>query len=343
MTDFLQFLNTASAETLTQIPGISQSLAENLIAARPFETAEDCLKVRGMGRKLLANVQAWFENSEIPSVEETPLALSQQAEPPAAPPQKSAPTAESPAPAEKPSFGSRLGRAFLWFFRALLRLILMILIIGGIGALIIYGAPLVNEKFLTPVEQNAARVSQLEGEVQTLQMQLNEIQAQVNASNSRLDELQQAIEAHTASIEKLAEMQSTLELQIKENADKTLLALKDEILMTRVLDTLARARLYLAQSNFGLAREDVQSARDLLAEVQANSQDEAQAQALARLDMALGNLPAFPVIASGDLEIAWQILMTGRVVPTATPEPTATATPTPETTPTPPASVTATP
>ncbi len=343
MTDFLQFLNTASAETLTKIPGISQSLAENLIAARPFETAEDCLKVRGMGKKLLAQVQASFEKGEGPAAEDVPLPASQQAEPPASLPQKSLPVSEPPAPAEKPSFGSRLGKAFLWFFRALLRLLLIVLIIGGIGALVIYGAPLFNEKFLTPVEQNAARVSQLEGEVQTLQLQLSEIQTQLNETNSRLDEIQQSIEAHTASLAKLEEMQSALEMQIKQNADQTLLALKDEILLTRVLDTLARARLYLAQSNFGLAREDVQSARDLLAELQANSQDESHAQALTRLDMALGNLPAFPVIASGDLEIAWQILMTGRTVPTATPEPAPTATLTPETTQTPPASVTATP
>ena len=50
MNEFLQFLNTASADSLTKIPGISPSLAENLIAARPFETIEDCLKVRGFGK-----------------------------------------------------------------------------------------------------------------------------------------------------------------------------------------------------------------------------------------------------------------------------------------------------
>jgi hypothetical protein len=88
--------------------------------------------------------------------------------------------------------------------------------------------------------------------------------------------------------------------------------------------------LYLAQSNFGLAREDVKSARDLLAALQNESENAARGQAIARLDLALGNLPAFPVVAAGDLEIAWQILMSGEAPAAATPAPTVEATPTVE-------------
>jgi hypothetical protein len=93
---------------------------------------------------------------------------------------------------------------------------------------------------------------------------------------------------------------------------------------------LGRARLYLAQSTFGLAREDVNSARELLVSLQAETDDEALDQAIMRLDLALGNLPAFPVVAAGDLEIAWQILMSGEAPVTTTPEPTAVNTPTAE-------------
>src|SRR5690606_17267850 len=99
------------------------------------------------------------------------------------------------------------------------------------------------------------------------------------------------------------------------------------------LDILARGRLYLSQSNFGLAEADVQTARDLLAELNAETEDEVFAQAVTRLDMALDNLPDFPVIAAGDLEIAWAILMSGVVpaAPTATPTvfDATTSTPTP--------------
>jgi len=46
----------------------------------------------------------------------------------------------------------------------------------------------------------------------------------------------------------------------------------------------------------------------------------------------MGNLPAFPVVAAGDLEIAWQILVSGEAPATATPEPTVTSTPAVEST-----------
>ncbi|HXD08754.1 MAG TPA: hypothetical protein VN653_01725, partial [Anaerolineales bacterium] len=77
-----------------------------------------------------------------------------------------------------------------------------------------------------------------------------------------------------------------------------------------------------------LAKEDVQSARDLLAELNSGSNSDVLTQATTRLDQALKNLPEFPVVASGDLEIAWQILITGKTVATPTPAPTSTALPT---------------
>jgi hypothetical protein len=85
-----------------------------------------------------------------------------------------------------------------------------------------------------------------------------------------------------------------------------------------------------------LAREDVKSARELLGTLQAETDDKSFDQAIERLDMALGNLPAFPVVAAGDLEIAWQILVSGEPPATSTPEPTVTFTiePTLEATPT---------
>jgi cell division protein FtsB len=362
MSDLLQFLNTANADSLARIPGISQSLAENLIAARPFESIEDCLKVRGMGKNLLSRIQASFEKEEAPlaepvitSQEQAIIPTAPQEAPEIAPAEKTASPAETPPANPGPSFGSRLGKAFLWFFRALVRLILIILVIGGIGAAVYYGVPYLQQTFVAPVEQNSARVTELESEIASLQGQLDEIKGQVTELNTqlngvndqmedaaaRIEALDQSIESHTASLEQLEEMDAALETRITETNDLTLLALKNEIALTRVLDLLARARLYLAQSNFGLAKADTQSARDLLAELQASAADEAQAQAVERLDLALGNLPDFPVVASGDIEIAWQILMTGQALPTSTPEPAstpvpgATLTPTPGTTPTP--------
>jgi len=323
MTDFLTYLNTADIDSLTKVPGISVAIAGNIIAARPFYSVEDCLNVRGMGKNLLARMQSNFEAGENASENKAIIQVEEE-EPPAFI-EKSQPAQESVK--EQSSFFSRLGKALIVFIRALFRLIAILIVIGGIGAALYYGLPYINQKVIVPIEQNRADIRQVKADVKALQTQLDE-------TNSRIDTLEKSIEAQTASLTKLDEIQATLERKIQTSQDETLLQLKHEVMFTRSMDMLGRARLYLAQSNFGLAREDVKSARDLLATLQAEAKDEARGQAIARLDMALGNLPAFPVVAAGDLEIAWQILMSGEAPATATPESTITSTPTVEATPT---------
>jgi hypothetical protein len=317
MTDFLTFLNTADIDTLTKIPGITTAIAGNIIAARPFDTVEACLNVRGMGKNLLARMQSNFEAGENASESSSMIQVEEEAPPAFI--EKSQPAQESIK--EKDTFFSRLGKALLVFIRALFRLIAILIVIGGISAALYYGLPYINQKVIVPIEQNSAQIKQVEAEVKALQ-------AQLDKTNSRVDALEKSIEAYTASLAKLDEIQAALESKIKTSQDETLLQLKHEVMFTRALDMLGRARLYLAQSNFGLAREDVKSAHDLLVALQAETKDEARGQAIARLDLALGNLPAFPVVAAGDLEIAWQILMSGEVPATATSEPTLEVTPT---------------
>jgi len=230
--------------------------------------------------------------------------------------------------AEKESFLSRFGRAFINFLRALFRLVLITALIFAFGALIFYGFPYINRTFIAPVEENASRVSELENEIARLQTEVAEL-------NHRLITVETTIETHNASIQKLDEIQATIENQLEENNNMVLLELKHEVMLARAFDMLGRARLYLSQSNFGLAQEDVQSARDVLFTLANETNDEVLNQVVARLDLALGNLPQFPVVASGDLEIAWQILISGEAtaIATSTPtpfvEPFLTATPTP--------------
>ncbi len=95
-----------------------------------------------------------------------------------------------------------------------------------------------------------------------------------------------------------------------------------------LIELLSRARLYLYGSNYGLAKIDVQAARDLLSTLQNDlpyDQNATLQDVLARLDLALVNLPTYPVIAADDVDIAWQLLVDGLpALPgaTATPETT---------------------
>ena len=316
MSDFLNFLNTADIETLTNIQGITHPVARNITAARPFISVDDCLKVKGMGKSLLTRMQSFAEAQDDNSENRAMIPAEEEALP--APVEQNQPARESNE--EMPSFFSRLGRTFVSFLRALLRLVILVLVIGGIGAGLYYGLPYINKTLIT-LEKNTARVSELDDEVANLQIQLNEM-------NSRMDFIETSVEMRSASLDKLEKIQATLEAQIKENNDKSLRELKYEVMMTRALDMLGRARLYLAQSNFGLAKVDVQSARDLLFELQTETGDDVLSQVIARLDLALRNLPDFPVVAAGDLEIAWQILMGGGTPMITAPEPTLGATPT---------------
>ncbi len=110
-----------------------------------------------------------------------------------------------------------------------------------------------------------------------------------------------------------------------------------QVELLKGMELMSRARLFMFQSNYGLAEQDVQAASDILAGVRdGTSGDEAASisVAVARLDQVLAALPSFPVAARDDLDIAWLALL-GRVPsgspPTgdgASPEPSAEPSPT---------------
>jgi len=326
MTDFLNFLNTADLDTLTKVSGITRPIAGNLIAARPFDSVDDCLKAKGMGKTLLTRLQSFAEAGENIPENSAMIPVEEEAAP--AYIEKSQPAQESAK--EEPSFFSRLGQALLNFIRALFRLIAIAIVIGGIGAGLYYGLPFLNQKLIVPVERNSARITELSQQVDSLQTQLDEM-------TTRVESLDKTIASHTAMLAQLGEMQMSLESQFNNGNEKLAQELQREIKITRAVEFLSRARLFLSQSNFGLAKEDVQSARDLLAEVQVENPEyktDGLTQVMSRLDLALGNLPAFPVIAVGDVDIALQLLMAslpeGAAEVAATPTPAILITPTPE-------------
>jgi hypothetical protein len=201
------------------------------------------------------------------------------------------------------------------------------------------------------VQENTAQLSQLNYRLTQNEIAIAGLQTQLEAAQTaqaqqaqslsdldgRVQKIEDQIAAHTQSLAALEQMQATLQDQI--NATDAELAFQIKLLKS--MELLSRARLYMYQSNFGLARLDVQTARDLLAEIQptvpADFADDL-AEVILRLDMTLSNLPAFPVAASDDLDIAWQILLGGLPQPQATPvsetpvPAEVTATPTPQAT-----------
>jgi DNA uptake protein ComE-like DNA-binding protein len=53
-------LNSSSPKEIAAVKGISKKVAENIVAARPFDSVEELLRVKGMGAKLLQKVRRFF-------------------------------------------------------------------------------------------------------------------------------------------------------------------------------------------------------------------------------------------------------------------------------------------
>lgn len=257
-----------------------------------------------------------------------------------------------PAAQEERPKSSSVGRVVKRVLIFFLRLILFLVILAALAAGAYFGLPILYEKYVRPVENHTAQLTKLEDRQKTSETQIAELQtrlstleaAQPNQAESitdiesRLVVVEASITAHTQALESLNEMQANL---LADN-EATRTEMENQIGLLKSLELLSRARLFLYQSNYGLARQDVQIARDLLVELQLDATEFKTlevAEVVFRLDLVLKNLPAFPVAASDDLDIAWQVLMQG--IPqapeeTVTPEP---ATETPDATPEPPVEV----
>ena len=146
-----------------------------------------------------------------------------------------------------------------------------------------------------------------------------------------------AAEAGTADLAALTDQYDAVETRLSsleeqaallDGAETPLAELEKEIVVLKAAGLLNRSRLYMLQSNYGLAEEEVRLARGLLVDLQqqATSSEKGVLSAwIGRLDSALQALPDQPVMAGDDLEIAWQMLLRGLSAPL----PTASATPTP--------------
>jgi chromosome segregation ATPase len=198
-----------------------------------------------------------------------------------------------------------------------------------------FALPLFYDTFVRPVEQNTTQVRELQSRQEQTEQQLSDLQTKLdtlesvqNEHDGALTELDQRvidveteITARTESLAALERLQSELEAQNQEMSEE----LERQINLLKSMELLSRARLSLYQSNFGLAQQDVQIARNLLAQVEPDAPESLADEldgVISRLDMTLANLPDFPVAASDDLDIAWQILLAG--LPEAAPTVSAT-------------------
>ncbi len=230
--------------------------------------------------------------------------------------------------------------ARIW--RVTIRVLLAALIGVGLGAAAYYGVPALYRQYVEPVRANTERLAELEQSIiqsqsaarqqsEAAAARMTEIEATLAAQTETLAELRADADAlrsastqqdrRLGSLEALSSRVDTLEASLTATAgeldslqgeDAPVQRLGRQLQMIRAMELLIRARLWLSQSNLGLAEDDMQTAQEILNGLAATSPaDEVVALAAisTRLDQALANLSRAPVVAADDLEIAWELLL----------------------------------
>jgi prefoldin subunit 5 len=253
---------------------------------------------------------------------------------------------------EKETFFARLGRAFL----GVLRFLTVLVLLAVIGAAVWFGVPALYERYIQPLEANTTR---LESQIATQDEQIAALQNQVLALQERLGRLEtsqtetgqavsdlqaadQALERQISSLqtglEQIAALQSetarlAADLEDIANAQGETTQRLDAIVLRlqllSVTDLLTRARLYMVQNNYGLAKADIQRAIAVLQPLE--TADSRVSAVRADLEASAVALPGQPVSAADHLDIAWEQLI--RLVPSI--EPSSPAAEAEATTPTP--------
>ena len=345
MMDLLELINSGDVESLQNQTGMTASQAEKVMAARPFASLDDCLKVKGMSEKKLAAIKETYEKSA--AIQE-PAAQEQVVK-------EEEPLAEFEMDEEKPVRKSNAGKVIGW-------IIVLLLLAGAVYAAIKWGVPFIYEKYVKPVENNAAEITDLASQQSAEVIRLNEeiaaLQERITTLEGRADAVDQSLETHDQALTQLESMQKLLNEQMAAQKSDLLDDLSMQVSLTRAIELLSRSRLYLSDSNFGLAKTDLQNCRNLLFTLLDQlpaDQNNALKVVIERLDKAISNLPAYPVVAVYDVDTAWQYLVDGLpnvpeqavtpvVLPvTETPEATETVETTRQTTPETTPEVTATP
>jgi len=326
--EFLEYINKIDQEELNTLPGLTPALAEKVAAGRPFATLEDFSNLKGLTEKRLATLMEDFgKKMEAENAEKL-----QQAE---------AVSSEEIAEAvgnevDKLTRKSTLRRLITW-------IVVLILLGGAVTSAILWGIPFVYARYIKPVENNAASITDLAdqqiAEIARLEEELAALQARAAILEERADSVDQNLSAHDASLAQLENMQKLLDSNLSAHKTEMLVEFSNQLSLTRGIELISRSRLYLSESNFGLAKKDLQSARDLLYTLLDKlpaDQIDAMKVVIERVDMAIEKLPAYPVVAVNDVDTAWQYLVDGlpnvpeqAVTPvilpsTATPEATAT-------------------
>ncbi len=238
---------------------------------------------------------------------------------PDVPPVAATPAQVPVAEATQPVAAPRPGASPLRFLVRLVRLLFAVLLIAAIIVGVVVGGPILYDRYVAPIGMNTADLGAVRDRLAEIETQLDAAGERQAALDARLGSVEDQLAGHDRRLASLDAIAADLGAADTTAAD----AMAREVSVLKAMELMSRARLFLYESNFGLAAQDLSAARDLLEGLEGGTSGAdagAITTAVNRLDRTLAALPDFPVVASDDLDIAWQALL-GNVPPAATPTP----------------------
>ncbi|NNF54734.1 MAG: hypothetical protein HKN03_09870 [Acidimicrobiales bacterium] len=205
----------------------------------------------------------------------------------------------------------------------LARLLAAFAVVGGIGVGAYVGWPIVRERYIQPVETTASDVSALQERLTASLSRIEELENRLAAEENATVALGDAIADLQGSSESLA-AQDVQTGRTVQGLTTSLVSLSDQLAAVEASLTqtdrfaveqsvtmvaaqyLGRARLFLYQANYGLAEQDIAAAVESLTQLPADGQN---SEVIGRLNAAAEALPDRPVLAAGELDIAWGALL----------------------------------
>jgi len=227
--------------------------------------------------------------------------------------------------------------------RTALRILIVLFAGGVIGAVVYFSAagwvPYLEQRIFEPVENNqgqiqeiAATQHELENQLSFLLEELRENQTVNNqdlesafaSAEGKVDEVKAAVEtANAYSLTQVPAQLATMaaKQQANENHISALATAQMKNLgngfeseLANIIALLSRANQFILHANYGLAEDQLVAAQQILVELDEGLDSWQRVQALeltSLIEGAIGDLPGQPILASGKLELAWQLALRG--------------------------------
>jgi len=172
---------------------------------------------------------------------------------------------------------------------------------------------------ISGAENSLTQQKVLAEQLSTLESTLDEYDSGFLAVEDRiliLEEKLSGIQEEINTLSQIDEEQGAVldSLAADDNINEDINSIQQELNLLKVMELLTRVRIFSSQGNIGLAKEDLRTSQEIIADMAgrvSTSQAAYLSEIAQRLTLASENMSEAPALADEDLEVAWQLLLQG--------------------------------